>query len=110
MQFLEEVDSRDIFSVLKSVGNKFKVISVHHEAKNPDTCVVGRIRLLTDKTVVLDWISPVGVWDGSTVTLDIADITRIDFGGGYEEALSLSSSLRKARGFHSCHFSEVDSA
>jgi hypothetical protein len=34
-------------------------------------------------------ITPLGRWDGSTVSYELEDVTRLDFGGGYEEALAL---------------------
>src|SRR5260221_6667661 len=73
-------------TALVSAQGRFPLLKIHVEVRNPEVCYVGRVAKLTEKTVTLHEIDPVGVWDGQR-RHRLEDITRLDFGGGYEDAL-----------------------
>lgn len=89
VQELPKIELDDMRSTLKSISERWKVISIFCEVFDPGICVVGNVRLLTEKTAGMDFISPLGEWNGTTETIELDKITRIDFGGGYEEGLAL---------------------
>ena len=51
--------------------------------------VIGSIRGVDETNVRLITIDPDADWDDEIATIPLADVTRLDFGGGYEEALLL---------------------
>ena len=61
-----------------------------------EICHIGQVRELTARTLLLDEIDPSANWEGET-RYPIAEITRIDFGGRYEEALALVANARERR-------------
>jgi hypothetical protein len=87
------VDLTDISTILKSIDQHFPLMALHKESVDPDTCWVGSIDSIGDKTVTLNEMSPDAKWNG-TKRLNIDEITRIDFDGGYETALALVAKIR----------------
>jgi hypothetical protein len=76
----------DFPGLLSSANALFPLVTVHPERKWPGTCHIGRVERVTDKAVTLQEIDPQARWAGPG-TYRFKDITRVDFGGGYEEAL-----------------------
>jgi hypothetical protein len=66
------------------------VVAVHCEGRAPDVCYVGKFTRTTAERGVMLNIRADASWDVDD-PLDIAwrDVTRIDFGGDYEQALVL---------------------
>jgi hypothetical protein len=83
-----QINLLDFPELLASANERFPLITIHREIMNPETCFIGRVQKQTDKTVTLEEISPAAKWE-RTRRYNFKDITRIDFGGGYEEALAL---------------------
>lgn len=83
-----EIDLTSFVSVIRSAASRFPLITVRCEVEHSDSCYIGRVLDLNDERLLLTYIDPNARWD-----LDrpdrflIADITRIDFGGQYEDAL-----------------------
>ena len=77
-------------TLLASANTHFSLITIHREIMDAETCFIGRVQKLTEKTVTLEEINPAAKWE-RTRRYNFKDITRIDFGGGYEEALALVS-------------------
>lgn len=75
-------------SILESVNKHHPLVTVHREGIRNDECSIGRIEKLTDKTVILKWLTPSARWDGYSPRYRLADITKVDFGGLYEDALT----------------------
>ena len=76
----------DFPGLLSSADAHFPLILLNLGYRYPDTCFVGRVERLTGKTVHLHEITPAARW-GNTVKHRFKDITRVEFGGGYEDAL-----------------------
>lgn len=74
-------------SILESVNKHYPLATVHRERSSND-CSIGRIEELTDKTVILKWLTPGAKWEGYSPRYRLTSITKIDFGGLYEDALA----------------------
>jgi hypothetical protein len=83
--------------LLLSANEAFPLLTIHRESVDPDVCHIGRLAGLRGGRVALLEIGPDAAWDAKPEEYSLNQITRIDFGGGYEEALHLvggSPSLR----------------
>ncbi len=87
------VDLTDINTVIKSIDQNFPLLTLHRESINPDECWIGSLDSLGEKTVTINEMSPDAKWSGSK-RINIDEITRIDFDGGYETALALVAKIR----------------
>lgn len=76
----------DFPGLLSSVNAHFPLLTLHLDRKWPDSCFIGRVDRMSGKSVTLRQIDPQGRWSGTT-TYKFKDITRVEFGGGYEDAL-----------------------
>lgn len=75
--------------VLVTAGRAFPVITVHREKIAPDVCHIGRVIACDEKNLSLLEIGPDADWDDAPTIYKLREITRVDFGGGYEDALSM---------------------
>lgn len=87
------VDLTDITTVIRSIDQNFPLMTLHKEANDPDTCWVGSVDSVGEKTVTINEMSPDAKWNG-TKRISFDEITRIDFDGGYETALALVAKIR----------------
>lgn len=76
----------DFPGLLSSANAHFPLINVQVEYRWPDTCYIGRVDTLTKNRVRLREIDPEGQWSRNR-SYRFKDITRVEFGGGYENAL-----------------------
>ena len=81
------VDS--LSELLRTAGRAFPLVTIHREATTPEICHIGRVVAVSDSDVSLLEIGPDVEWDDEPCTYRLREITRVDFGGGYEEALWL---------------------
>lgn len=87
------VDLTSIETILSSIDQNFPLMTLHKEATDPDTCWVGSLDSIGEKTVTIKEMSPDAKWTG-TRRLPVEEISRIDFDGGYEVALALVARIR----------------
>lgn len=83
-----EIDLSDVSTLLSSADAHFPLVTIHRELIDAEICFIGRVQKLTNKTLILNEIDPAAKWEG-TRRHNLKDITRIDLGGNYEEALAL---------------------
>jgi len=83
------VDCSTISTVLRSIPQSAGLIAVHTEDLDSDVCHIGKIADLNEKSLTLDTISPDATWHDEQMVFELLDVTRIDFGGAYEDALLL---------------------
>ena len=76
-------------TLLASAALLYPLVTIHREKVEPDICRIGRIVATNAKEVTLLEIGPGAEWDEATETYPIKEITRVNFGGGYEDALAL---------------------
>jgi hypothetical protein len=77
--------------LLASIDEQYPLITIHREEINDEVCFIGRLAGMTPKTFTLFEIDDSAEWD-RLHRYRFEDITRVDFGGGYEEALALIAS------------------
>lgn len=80
-------DISSLQNLLKSAGNAFPLITIHDDEEN--NCHIGKVLDVSDVEVRLLEISPDATWDDRPTPYYLDEITRVDFGGSYEEALFL---------------------
>lgn len=83
------IDLTGIDRILLSANRLFPLVSIHRDRADPDVCWIGRIRGIDRGRVSLLEINPDATWDEEPTEHPIADITRVSFGGDYEDALNL---------------------
>ena len=79
----------DWLSVVRGALRRYPLVTVHTEEDDPDTCSIGVPTALTAAEMKLRVVTPGAKWRSEPVTVPWKAVTRVDFGGGYEEALSL---------------------
>lgn len=73
-----------------SVGwQGFPVGDVHREQVDPGVCWIGRVQGVDRGRVSLLEIGPDAIWEDTPEEYRIKEITRVNFGGDYENALHL---------------------
>jgi hypothetical protein len=84
------VDLSSLAALLTSAAGSFPLLAVHQERSEPDVFHIGRVVVVSERAVTLRAISPDATWyeEGSEAH-DLQDITRVDFGGLYEDALAV---------------------
>lgn len=81
------IDCETISALLRSVPDRFDLVSIHTEIVDPDVCYIGKIAAIGEDIVALDTVSPDAKWDNQGMEFRLSEITRVDFGGAYEDAL-----------------------
>ena len=84
------VDLDDTRDLLQSAQRQFPLVNIETELAPPGSCYIGRISALDEEGVVLELVSPAGEWDEEEHYL-YESITRVGFGGRYEEALAIAA-------------------
>jgi hypothetical protein len=75
--------------LIRSAGKRFPLVTIHREKADPDVCHIGQVVSSSPTSVSLLEVTPDATWDEGPTTYRLAQITRVDFGGPYEEALAL---------------------
>ncbi|GAA4606169.1 hypothetical protein GCM10023107_75050 [Actinoplanes octamycinicus] len=83
-----DVDLSDLRKLLVSVAEHFSLITLHLEKSLPDMCFIGRLAGVRKRTVDIREVTPQATWHRDPTRWPLRRITRVDFGGGYENALS----------------------
>jgi hypothetical protein len=83
------VELADIESAIRSAGKLYPILAIHREEADPEVCHVGAVASVRPESVSLFEIDPDAEWDEEPTEYSLSEITRIEFGGGYEEALAL---------------------
>jgi hypothetical protein len=83
------IDITSLAQLLLTANNAFPLVTIHREKIRADSCWIGRVVDVRDGRVTLLEIGPGAVWDSELETYRLSEITRIDFGGDYEDALYL---------------------
>ena len=72
-----------------SAGRCFPLVTIHREKADPDVCHIGQVISASPVSVSLLEVTPDATWDEVATTYRLAQVTRVDVGGPYEEALAL---------------------
>lgn len=84
-----DVTLDDVVGALETAAAAAPLVTVHDEFDRPDVCWVGAVQSVDATKLRLLKVDPDGDWGRRASTFHPEDITRIEFGGGYEEALHL---------------------
>jgi hypothetical protein len=84
-----KVSLRSFASLIRSAGRQFPVVTLHRERAHPDVCEIGEVASVTAQHVTLREIDPQARWETKHTQFPVREITRVDFGGLYEDALVL---------------------
>jgi hypothetical protein len=84
-----DIDLASTAALIESAGKAFPIITVSREFADPEVCQVGMPVQVQGGSVSLMEIGPDAVWYDDVEWYPLDEITRLDFGGGYEEALRL---------------------
>jgi len=79
--------------LLKSVAAHYPLMVFHPEKRKPDVCYIGPLVSMTERTFTIEDLNSDGKWSGPR-RMRFGDISRIDFGGGYESALAVTAPNR----------------
>ena len=80
-------------SAIETAARSSPLVTLFRELENPDSCVIGAVVDLDDDRVGMRLITPEAVWETDTTSYDLDEVTRVECGGGYEEALYLAVEL-----------------
>lgn len=78
-----------IAELLLSAARAFPLVTIHRERISHGACWIGRVLGIERGRVALREINPDATWDRGPTHYGVSEITRVDFGGDYEDALFL---------------------
>jgi hypothetical protein len=84
-----DVDLDSVADLVRTASDVAPLITLHVEEDDPDVCFIGRPVRFTSRSVHLLEITPQAEWHDHPTKWAFSDVTRVDFGGRYEEALAL---------------------
>jgi hypothetical protein len=84
-----DIDLSSLPALLKSANILSSLVTIHRERIKPDTCVIGKVIDIAENCLLFHEIGPDAIWEEKPSKIRLSDITRVEFGGGYEEALHL---------------------
>ncbi len=84
-----DINLSSLSALLKSANALFPLVTIHRERIKPGECAIGRVLDISENSFLLLTIDPDAVWEDKPTRFRLRDVTRVEFGGGYEEALHL---------------------
>ena len=84
------VSLRNRSEMMLSAGKAFPLVSIHREEVRSHVCHIGKVIHCNKSLVFLQEIAPGAIWNETIASYPLAEITRVNFGGGYEDALHLA--------------------
>jgi hypothetical protein len=84
-----------IQTILKTVTENFPLIVIHCEKKDNEICWIGKLVEIKDNSFLMLEIDTNADWHEKPSKFKFKDVTKIDFGGGYENNLALVAEYRE---------------
>lgn len=84
-----EVGFNRVEDLIRTATELAPLVTLHVEAHDPRVCFIGRPVRIGRKAVRLKEITPEATWVERRTRWAFDDITRVEFGGRYEQALAL---------------------
>ena len=75
----------------------YPVVVLHREELYPDECEIGRIKMATEKSYTLTYLSPAAEWEHHDSFGKFDDITSVQFDGRYENTLVMVAESEAAK-------------
>jgi hypothetical protein len=85
---LSQLNLRTTRTLLEGVQRWYSLVTLDREAGSSAGCDVGKIIRFATRTCTMRLITPGADWVRAAYRVDYADVTRIGFGGEYEETLA----------------------
>ena len=82
--------------LIATVSRRYPLLTIHREGINPDVCYIGTVAALTERAATIKTLDCTGHWAGRR-RFRLVHITRVDFGGRYEQALALTAPKRHSK-------------
>lgn len=79
--------------VIETAAERYGVLVISRERKFPDEVAIGRLRATLKTGIRIDWITPGAELEEDSTLYRYTDITRLEFGGAYEQTLALVAGL-----------------
>jgi hypothetical protein len=84
-----DVDLDSVGELIRTAAEVAPLVTLHIEEDDPTVCFIGRPVRFTGRSVHLREITSQAEWEKRPTKWAFADVTRVEFGGRYEEALTL---------------------
>jgi hypothetical protein len=84
---LGDLSARSASGLVNAMAKRYRLITVHREFRNPNSCVIGEIASVSRTEIQLHSITRKARFQRGTWTIPFSDITRIEWGGMYEQAI-----------------------
>jgi hypothetical protein len=81
------VSVRSVAQMVETAGRAFPLVAIHREEVDSSVCWIGRVRKVRAGRVSLLEVDPAAMWDSRPSEFRLAELTQINFGGDYEDAL-----------------------
>jgi hypothetical protein len=81
------IDLTTTKTLIETAAERWPMVTIHVEVDDPQVCFIGKPLAVTSRTLRLLEITPAAKWDSEPTGYRLRNITRIDFGGRYEEVL-----------------------
>ena len=91
---VEGLSVESIAALLETVAGPFPLATIYNERRDSEECIIGQVVAVRDGEMALLGIDPAAEWDEDPDVYKLKDITRVEFGGSYEEALWLVAEKR----------------
>jgi hypothetical protein len=72
---------------METAQNEFGILVIHREKVSLGDVEIGSLRLSTDSTYVLRWLTPTAIWETDDRPFRYRDVTFLEFGMEYEQTL-----------------------
>ena len=73
--------------LMESAQNLFGVLVIARERVEPDEVEIGTIRMTSEDTYVLRWLTANAEWENENRFFRYRDVTKLEFGTEYEQTL-----------------------
>jgi hypothetical protein len=83
------INLKSLPKLLESANRLFPITTIHREKVDPDSCKIGCLLGIGQRHVYMLEIGPDAIWEEEPTEIVLREITRVDFGGGYEDALHI---------------------
>ena len=87
----KSLDVSSLQSLMRTAMTKYPLLTVHLESDQDNVCYIGRVVTVAGDQVTMREVTPDGTWEPKNSCYEFSAITRVDFGGAYEQALYLVS-------------------
>jgi hypothetical protein len=90
----KQIELSSMRALMDSAQQQFGVLVISREKLYPGEVEVGTVRIASEKTYVLRWLSPDAEWENDDRPYRLQDVTMVEFGGEYENTLLMVANAR----------------